>query len=173
MKENNINESTSAKDCAQVLITWSMLECTNPTKIFRFQNDETEERAFTTNVLIKKLKAFDIDIKIPDPLFILIAVCVNDNPGMCQIMLKMILENICNIRGSKIPKGYVITSEDFVDAFPNDFPLMYEYKEMEELFLQKYMEQKDKSLMDTPLHSDNLMDTKEWWYEVYDISTNT
>ena len=50
---------------------------------------------------------------------------------------------------------------------------MYEYKEMEELFMQKYIEQKDNSLMDTPLHSDNLMDTKEWWYEVYDISTNT
>ena len=151
--EKDIQEITEL--CSRVFIAWTMRD-SNPVE----HNMKLLGELFTPRVLLKKFEAFDIDIGLPDDLLCLIAVCCNENPGQAQLILKELLISIRHRKGP-IPKGYIITSEDFGFAFPLSFPIMADEKINKEYYkkwdAQKY--NKDGHLL-------NSCDTIDWWKEV-------
>jgi hypothetical protein len=124
--------------------------------------DEELSKAFIFQVIRKKFEVFNIDIVLPDELLAIITTCTNSNPGQSQIILKYILDDIKNRKGP-IPKGYVITTNDFSNAFNSDFPILHEFKYMNEKFQKLWDEQK---IPRATSWSDNKCDTPEWWLEV-------
>ena len=152
--EKDIQETTEL--CSRVFIAWTMRDSNNPVE----HNMKLLGELFTPRVLLKKLEAFDIDIGLPDDLLCLIAICCNENPGQAQLILKELLISIRHRKGL-IPKGYIITPEDFGFAFPLSFPIMADEKINKEYYkkwdAQKY--NKDGHLL-------NACDTIGWWKEV-------
>ena len=142
--------------CSRIFISWGLDKDYDPAK----HNMEILDDMFTPRVLLKKFEVFDIDIVLPDKLLILIAVCCNENPGQAQLILKELLISIRHRKGL-IPKGYIITPEDFGFAFPLSFPIMADEKINKEYYkkwdAQKY--NKDGHLL-------NACDTIGWWKEV-------
>ena len=154
--EKDIQEITEL--CSRVFIAWTMRD-SNPVE----HNMKLLGELFTPRVLLKKFEAFDIDIGLPDDLLCLIAICCNENPAQAQLILKELLLSIKK-RIGPIPKGYVITPEDFSLSFPFQFPIMSipeQNAKYESLWIgQKIEREKGK------LCSDKLCDTVEWWKEV-------
>ena len=105
--------------CSRIFISWGLDKDYDPVK----HNMEILDGMFTPRVLLKKFEVFDIDIILPDKLLILIAVCCNENPGQAQLILKELLISIRHRKGL-IPKGYIITPEDFGFAFPSQIPVV-------------------------------------------------
>ena len=144
--------------CSRMLLAWIMRD-SNP----REHNEELLNELFTPRVLLKKFEVFDIDIVLPDDLLCIIAICCNENPGQAQLILKELLLSIKKHMGP-IPKGYVVTPEDFSLAYPFSFPIM-SIPEQNSKFESLWIGQKIERDKDRP-GSDNLCDTVEWWKEV-------
>lgn len=154
---NVSQELNELKDlCARLFILWTLDGNSNS----RQHDMELLNGMFTPRVLLKKFEIFDIDIILPDKLLCIIAICSNENPGYCQILLKELLLSIKRNKGS-IPKGYVVTSGDFSLAFPFDFPIILDEKNYNN-FIEKWDAQK----CETNHGTGNLCDTKKWWEEV-------
>ena len=145
--------------CSKILITWMMQEQQG---IDMINHDEEIAALFTSQIILHKFKVFDVDIVLPDMLLLMLNVCVDNNPGMFQIILKDLLNSI-KMRKGPIPDGYVITTEDFSLCFLTDFPIIdisHIYKKYEKFWdAQKKETHED-------FESDNLCDTPEWWKEV-------
>ena len=156
MTDNEKDIQETIELCSRVFIAWTMRDSNNPVE----HNMKLLGELFTPRVLLKKLEAFDIDIGLPDDLLCLIAICCNENPGQAQLILKELLISIRHRKGL-IPKGYIITPEDFGFAFPLSFPIMADKKINKEYYkkwdAQKY--NKDGHLL-------NACDTIGWWKEV-------
>ena len=156
MTDNEKDIQETIELCSRVFIAWTMRDSNNPVE----HNMKLLGELFTPRVLLKKFEAFDIDIGLPDDLLCLIAVCCNENPGQAQLILKELLISIRHRKGL-IPKGYIITPEDFGFAFPLSFPIMADEKINKEYYkkwdAQKY--NKDGHLL-------NACDTIGWWKEV-------
>ena len=156
MTDNEKDIQETIELCSRVFIAWTMRDSNNPVE----HNMKLLGELFTPRVLLKKLEAFDIDIGLPDDLLCLIAICCNENPGQAQLILKELLISIRHRKGL-IPKGYIITPEDFGFAFPLSFPIMADEKINKEYYkkwdAQKY--NKDGHLL-------NACDTIGWWKEV-------
>jgi hypothetical protein len=146
--------------CSRALIAWSMME--HDSKDLSIHDRDCEE-IFTSQVLLKKFKVFDINIVLPDMLLVILSICTDNNPGQVQIVLKDLLNHIKKVRGS-IQAGYVITSMDFATCFPMNFPII-EIPEINEKYNKLWDEQKKQGKVH-PFESDNLCDTPEWWKEV-------
>ena len=146
--------------CSKVFIKW-MLDERSDNYDARKRDDDIGD-LFTSKVLLKKFDAFGIDIVIPDPLLLILFMCVEGNPGQVQIVLKDLLNHIKKVRGP-IPAGYVITSIDFAFCFKDNYPIIA-IPEINEKYYKLWDAQKkhDHEL----LESDNLCDTPEWWKEV-------
>lgn len=128
------------------------------------EHDDDVMNIFTSRVIAKKFDVFGIDIVLPDPLLLILNICVENNPGQFQIVLKDLLNHIKKRKGP-IPKGYVITSEDFSFCFMTDFPIIAIPK-INDKYLklwdgQKYVDMKDKNR-----NRYNACDTPKWWKEV-------
>ena len=145
--------------CASAFIAWVELEKHN--KDMKVHNEEIEE-IFTNKMILKKFKAFGIDIVLPDMLLMILAICTDCNPGQFQIILKDLLNNIKQRKGP-IPAGYVITPMDFSLCFRIDFPIT-EIPHVNAKYEKLWNGQKKENPKD--LESDNLCDTPEWWKEV-------
>ena len=145
--------------CSKALIGWMISERNNDDMT---KHDAEIESLFSSMVLLKKFKTFGIDIILPDMLLLILHVCVENNPGQIQIVLKDLLNNIKDKKGP-IKSGYVITTEDFVDCFMTEFPII----EIPHIY-DKYLKLWDGQKKDKhqPWESDNLCDTPEWWKEV-------
>ena len=144
--------------CSKALITWMITE-----KEQKLINDDDIKDLFTSQVILKKFKTFGIDIVLPDMLLLILNVCVENNPGQFQIILKDLLNNIKQRKGP-IPAGYIVTAMDFSMCFPMSFPII----DIQNVY-KKYMDLWDKqkkSSVTSPFESDNLCDTPEWWKEV-------
>ena len=137
--------------CSRIFIAWKLSN-----KAWNVHDDEILD-AFIPGMLVKKMKAFGIDIFLPDPLLLLIDVCTESNPGQAQIILKDLLNNIVE-RTGKIKKGYMISAEDVAECWPTSFPIV---SLKPELYERKWIDQKTNKAF-----SDNLCDTPEWWLEV-------
>lgn len=146
--------------CSQAFIAWITQEQKNKDMTVC---DKDIEDMFTSQVLLKKFKAFDINIVLPEMLLLILGICVDGNPGQVQIVLKDLLNSIKERTGKPIPQGYVITTWDFSLHFPGKFPIM-DFPEM----YNKYKDLWDAQKIERthPAMSDNLCDTPEWWKEV-------
>lgn len=146
--------------CSQVFITWMMNEQANKDMAI---HDEELSKLFISQVIHKKFDIFGINIVLPDELLAIITICTNSNPGQSQVLLKYLLEDIKKRKGP-IPKGYVITANDFTHAFSTRFPVLHEFDDLNEKFQKMWDAQKKERV--NPLDNDNLCDTPEWWLEV-------
>lgn len=136
--------------CTQIFLAWKFSN-----KDWTVHDDEIMD-GFIPKVLVKKMKAFCVDIILPDPLLLMIEVCTEGNPGQAQIVLKELLNNIVSTKG-KIKPGYIITLDDFVDCYPT-FPII---ALDEEGWRKKWDNQKGSNV-----YPGNLCDTPDWWLEV-------
>lgn len=159
MQKPNISENMEL--CMKIFMAWILNEHDNPSMEYKKEDKEFIEESFTAKILLKKFEVFGIKIHLPIYLLIILAICVNENPGQVQIVLKDLLLNIKSRKGP-IPEGYIIKADDFAYCF-EQMPLM-ENPEINEKYHKLWDAQK-KSDVEFP-ESDNLCDTPEWWLEV-------
>ena len=147
------------KMCVNACAAWVMTERHGKNMSI---HDKDIEKLFTSQIILQKFKAFGIDIVLPDMLLLMLAICVDGNPGIFQVVLKELLENIKSRKGS-IPAGYTITSDDFSMCFTIELPMI----EVPEIY-QKYEKLWDGQKREThkEWETDNKCDTPEWWKEV-------
>lgn len=148
--------------CSKIFMKWFLDEMKDPKMEYVDADKEFLEGSFITRILLKKFEVFDIKIHLPLPLLALLSLCTNENPGQSQIILKDLLNSIKSFKGP-IPEDYVITSEDFANCFPFNFPITSD-PEINKKYLELWDGQKKERT--NPLESDNLCDTVEWWKEV-------
>ena len=147
--------------CGKIFIKWFLDEKENPSMEYTEKDKEIIEQCFIAKVLLKKFEVFDIKIHLPVHLLLILSLCTNDNPGMVQIILKVLLLSIKKNKGP-ISEGYVIKQLDFATAFPFSFPLIDDpviYKKYEKLW-------DEQKIVDSNNNKCNLCDTIEWWKEV-------
>lgn len=148
------------ESCSKALITWMMTE--KDANFDMSKHDEDIENLFTSKMILKKFKVFGIDIVLPDMLLLILAICVDSNPGQFQIVLKDLLNHIKSRKGP-IPAGYIITSDDFVDCFMMNFPIM-EIQNINDKYHKLWDDQKYLNMGSS--HRENACDIPEWWEEV-------
>ena len=154
---NNEENLSTLEMCACLYANWAINGDKNDES---FHNDLLEN-SFISKMLLKKFDVFDINIRMPDELLLLLSLCSNENPGLVQVILMDLLQSIKNNLGKKIPKGYKISSLDFAKAFPNEFPII----ENESIY-KKYIENFDSIKTTYNEVKLKLCDTKEWWMQV-------
>lgn len=146
--------------CAMVFIKWHI----------GAQHDEKThdmimKNSFTAKILTKKFEAFDIGIKLPDELLLILGTCSGENPGLVQAILMDLLQSIKDKKGSPIPRGYEITPSDVAGAFPLRWPILKD-PEIYNEYVSKY----DATIKDKAIDSNgnkfNACDTKEFWLQV-------
>ena len=145
--------------CSKALIAWTMTEQEGKDMSI---HDKEVENMFTSQMILKKFNVFGIDIILPDLLLLILAICVDGNPGQFQIILKDLLNNIKK-RTGPIQAGYIITAWDFSLCFMNDFPII-DIPHINDKYRKLWDEQKKPKTQ--PWETDNLCDTVEWWKEV-------
>ena len=145
--------------CCRVLVAWFFKEKSEDMKV----HDPEIADMFISRMLLKKFEVFGVDIILPDTLLMILDICCESNPGQVQIILKDLLNSIKKRTGKPIPKGYVITSNDFSSCFSKDFPIT-----AIEHINKKYMKLWDGQKKEKAgrFDSDNKCDTAEWWLEV-------
>lgn len=148
--------------CSKILLYWFLDEENNPKMDYKPEDEEFLNVSFTANIILNKFKVFDIKIHLPVHLLMILSLCVNENPGQFQIILKDLLLSIKAKKGP-IPEGYVITTNDFTSTFPFSFPII-EIPSIESKYRELWDKQKKETR--TPLESDNQCDVLEWWKEV-------
>lgn len=145
--------------CSNAFIAWITTEGKEQSI---FTDDKDIRNLFTSQIILNKFKAFGVDIVLPDMLLLILNVCVENNPGQFQILLKDLLNSIKERKGP-IPAGYVIKSTDFSLCFMTNFPIM-DIPHINNKYEKLWDGQKIKR--NNPFESDNLCDTPEWWKEV-------
>ena len=146
--------------CAMVFIKWHI----------GAQHDEKThdmimKNSFTAKILTKKFEAFDIGIKLPDELLLILGTCSGENPGLVQAILMDLLQSIKDKKGSPIPRGYEITPSDVVGAFPLRWPILKDPEIFNE-YLSKYDDTIKNKATDSNGNKINACDTKEFWLQV-------
>lgn len=145
--------------CSKALIAWTMTEQEGKDMSI---HDKEVENTFTSQMILKKFNVFGIDIVLPDLLLLILAICVDGNPGQFQIILKDLLNNIKK-RTGPIQAGYTITAWDFSLCFMSDFPII-DIPHINDKYRKLWDGQKKTKAQ--PWETDNLCDTVEWWKEV-------
>lgn len=147
--------------CAMVFIKWYKVG----TRRDEEMHNIIMENSFTAKILTKKFEAFDIGIKLPDELLLILGTCSGENPGLVQAILMDLLQSIKDKKGSPIPRGYEITPSDVVGAFPLRWPILKD-PEIYNEYISKY----DATIKDKATDSNgnkfNACDTKEFWLQV-------
>jgi hypothetical protein len=95
-------------------------------------------------------------------LLLILYICTEGNPGMFQVILKDLLNNIKKEIGP-IPAEYIIRVNDAAKYFDGNFPIL-DIPEVQDKYCDLW--QKQKGERKDNLSSDNLCDTPEWWKEV-------
>lgn len=132
----NFNETTFTQ--ANLMATWFQLEHKGIDKVSLIEYDETRDEvreSFIGQILLKRLKVFEVKVKIPIHLYLILIVGIN-NPGMILGSFYKILSSIPNLK-----EDYTIRVEDFIRVFGDTFPDS-ENKESEELMHKYWDEQK-------------------------------
>lgn len=119
---------------------------------------------FPICIVLDKLEKCGIDVVIPDMILMILDICCLGNPGVIQLMTKELLMDIKTRQGGSIPKGYVVTADDFVNAYGDAFPLL-SLPATEEKY-HKLWEAQKKERLSSNLESDNQCDIPEWWQEI-------
>lgn len=144
--------------CSRALISWVLAEKDGHDYTV---HDEEIAKLFTSHMILKKFEVFGIDIILPDPLLLILYLCVEANPGQFQIVLKDLFNSIKNRKGL-IPKNYIVTSDDFSMCFMSDFPII----EIPHIY-DKYEKLWDaQKIVTDEYRRGNACDTVQWWMEV-------
>lgn len=138
--------SPEVEICSKLLIIWSLNQ--NDDKIMF--DPEYEKVSFIAKVLRKKMEAFGIDVKLPDPLIMIIETCTQSNPGVSQLLLKKVLAQRSNVDSDN-----VVTPTMFALAFGESFPVMSDHT-WEKRLHDEWDAQKAED-------GSNKCDTPEWW----------
>ena len=146
--------------CSQALMTWLYSEIDN--EELDIKEKDKICNIFPYNMILNKLDNYGVKVVLPDLLLMIVSLCTDNNPGISQIIIKELLSDIKEKQGN-IPEGYIITSSDFVNCFPENFPIL----DIPEVY-DKYIKLWDGQKRERPneFSSDNLCDTPEWWLEV-------
>lgn len=152
----NLNEQTEM--CAMALAHLIYDEIND--SVEQKNSDEVAEM-FPISIVLSKLEKCEIDVVIPDMIMLVFDICSSGNPGVIQLMIKELLLSIKASYG-EIPKGYIVTSKDFIDVHQT-FPSL-DIPENEEKY--RLMWDSQKKERETNFESDNQCDTVEWWREV-------
>ena len=158
---NNEEVKEIEKLCAMVFIKWHEVGAQHDEKT----HDMIMKNSFTAKILTKKFEAFDIGIKLPDELLLILGTCSGENPGLVQAILMDLLQSIKDKKGSPIPRGYEITPSDVVGAFPLRWPIL-EDPEIFNEYLSKYDDTIKNKATDSHGNKINACDTKEFWLQV-------
>ena len=158
---NNEEVKEIEKLCTMVFIKWHEVGARRDQEMHNI----IMENSFTAKILTKKFEAFDIGIKLPDELLLILGTCSGENPGLVQAILMDLLQSIKDKKGSPIPRGYEITPSDVVGAFPLRWPILKD-PEIYNEYISKY----DATIKDKATDSNgnkfNACDTKEFWLQV-------
>ena len=147
--------------CAMVFIKWHKVGARRDEEMHNI----IMENSFTAKILTEKFEAFDIGINLPDELLLILGTCSGENPGLVQAILMDLLQSIKDKKGSPIPRGYEITSLDFLDAFPLRWPILKDPEIFNE-YLSKYDDTIKNKATDSHGNKINACDTKEFWLQV-------
>ena len=147
--------------CAMVFIKWHEVGAQRDEEMHNIIMEKKKKK----KILTKKFEAFDIGIKLPDELLLILGTCSGENPGLVQAILMDLLQSIKDKKGSPIPRGYEITPSDVVGAFPLRWPILKD-PEIYNEYISKY----DATIKDKATDSNgnkiNACDTKEFWLQV-------
>lgn len=151
-KEETVMSNETESMISQAFLMWGMSE--NEGK--EICGGEYQKQAFIPQVLLKKFEAFEINIVMPEGFLMIIDMCTMGNPGISQLLVKEVIENIPDLK-----PGHKITLEDFARVHSMSFPMLSDPKNM-----KKYEELWD--AQKSP-HG-NRVDTQEYWLEVFNNS---
>lgn len=124
-----------------------------------YNEDEFLSHMFAARVLLKKLQYLNIDVWIPKECLAILELCCNSSPGMIQLMTHRLLVSMKESKKDGYRKGMYITSTDFLIAFPNEFPLINYYPDVEKSYNDEWDNQKTET-------GHNMVDTVEWWSDI-------
>jgi hypothetical protein len=124
-----------------------------------YDEDELLSHMFAARVLLKKLQYLNIDVWIPKDCLVILELCCNSSPGMIQLMTHRLLASMKANKKDDYRKGCHINSTDFLMAFPDEFPLMSYYPDVEKFYNDEWDNQKTED-------GSNKVDTMEWWADV-------
>jgi len=118
---------------------------------------------FPISITLRKLEVFGIDVVIPDMILMILDICAQGNPAIIQLMTKELLMDVKANQGGSIPKGYIITGEDFARLHGDSYPILDlpEFKEKYHTLWQAQKREQNKAF-----DSDNQCDSPEWWQEI-------
>lgn len=110
-------------------------------------------------VIMQKMELVGLKLKLNQYFLMFLDICSRNSPGAAQVMLKDLLEDIaCD---KKLPRDYEINPNDIMLWKPDRFPLLRVYKDEEEYYHNKWLEQK----LDD---GTNKVDTYEYWLELFE-----
>lgn len=144
--------------CRHIMINWSLEVNENDYKFNGNDKDIMED--FIVQVISKKLKWAGFNINIPDYLYMILSICSAGSPGLAQIFIKSILDNI-ELHGSSTDKlskyldGYTIQPIDYTRVFKTEPPCLSN-PDIESQYIGLWDKQKASD-------GSNMCDTKEWW----------
>lgn len=155
-EEKKFTDQEKLSYISKAFVIWSQAEITDNLDVF---DGAYMKESFIGQMITKKFEAFDIDIKLLDPFVMIIDLCTDSNPGVSQLMIKEILENVPDLK-----PGHTITTWDFLRIHDNKFPRM-SYPDINEKYEKLWNAQKKKRT--STYASDNKVDTKEYWLEIF------
>lgn len=121
---------------------------------------EILDKDFLVNVLSKKLKWANVPVTVDETVLGIISICARGNPGMAQLILHDIL--------SDHPDAKRISLSHYVGTFPDQHPIIYEDNgDLTPIGLSYEKDWDKQKIHDAPNHTDNKVDTKEYWLEIY------
>lgn len=144
---------------SQVFVTW-IFEEKKPTYNPSDYDPEIAEE-FMIKLLRKKLEWAGVKVIIPDYCALILAMCA-ETPADIQIMTVDLLTSIMdNHNYVFLPDDYIITGEDFCNAFGFQFPATTIYPEVREEYTKKW--QMSKIKMPEYPNIDTMYDTYDFW----------
>ena len=127
-----------------------------------FEADTDVDEQFAIKIITGKLKWAGVDVKIPYELKIILVIC-SETPADVQTIMTEILDKVLETHDNKIPVGYEITHDDFVNAYTMRFPIAKFYPDMRKHFDDKWDAQKIPHEKAKFIGTDNQYDTHEFW----------
>ena len=144
---------------SKLFLTWTSEEFKGDKEKLKEYDPEVAD-LFEVQILRKKLEWAGVDVIIPDYCALIIASCA-DTPAEVQMIATEILDAAMqNNNNDKLPRGYVITTNDLCNAFDQAFPIVSIYPQIKEHYDKKWDDQKIK---DRTGIIDNQYDTLEFW----------
>lgn len=156
-KETTLTENEEEmKALIMIMCGWVKRELySHPTYESYTNSTLISNESFIAMVLLKRMKAFEIEVKIPDELILILEISTEGNPGKSLTLLYEILSRIPNLQ-----KGHMLTCDDYIRLTgTGQFKTVWNKED------DKWME----DLWDSQKTDDgcNKVDYPEYWRELF------